>query len=1110
MKKRWALGSRFSVIALTTMLCLGLAPPAVGREQAARGAPQRQAELILEASGVTAGLIVHLGCGDGRLTGALHANEACLVQGLDADPANLARIRAYLQELGLYGKVAADSYDGRRLPYIDNVVNLLVVQDASSVNRTEMLRVLCPDGVAVLLDAELSPGDVLRKPRPAEIDAWTHFLHGADGNAVADDTIVDAPYHLQWAGGPRYARTHEGVSTVNVAVSDGKRIYYVADDAPVALPDQIPTRWALVARDAFNGVVLWKVTLGRWQARSAGSRHLFPPDLFRRLVAGERRVFATLDILGPVVAIDSTSGDTVRVFEETEGTEEILYDKGVLYLAVNPAPAEAIDRGLLAREWPLTEPKELIAVEAETGRPLWRKNDRDTIGVAPLSTAVRDGKLVFLNPREVVCLDAASGEIRWRTERRSPETRPPWGTPTLVIADGVVLCADCSDVEVGAEKQRRRGPEESEGDDAAQATEKTRSELVAYDANDGRPLWSTPCEEGSHVPNEIFVVDGLVWVGEQPGRSKQDYRTGRDLRTGEVKRTLPLSDDWVGHHHHRCYRDKATSRFILAGRTGVEFIDVASGQLSPHHWIRGICKFGVLPCNGLLYVPPNQCSCYQESLLNGFNALAPKESRVESPELRAEERLQRGPAYGNSDSQLSTLNPQLSHDWPTYRGDAARSGSTPQRLPTGLKTSWSAEISGRLTAPIVSGGKVYVAAVDRHTVYALDLESGSVRWRYTAGGRIDSPPTASGGFVVFGCRDGWVYALRAADGALVWRRLAAPCDERLVADGQCESVWPVHGSVLIEDGRVYFAAGRSSNLDGGVACSVVDLASGQPLAERRHYSRSARTGGQESLYQPFAGALLPDRELPGVLPDVPASDGRYVFLRSVAFDREFNPADQYVPHLFAAAGFVDDDWYQRLFWIYGNHLFSGLAGRGFNKSYPSVGRILVHDQERVYGYRDYTLDNEGVFAVDKTAGLGVFDSEFPPAKGAMKGGKRDAKGSKAESGGWRLDVPFYVRAMVATGDGLLLAGPPKHEPEAVRQMIASRPIDTEPLPPLLEAALAAWQGERGGWLWAVDKQSGAKFAEYPLPSPPVHDGMAVAQGRLVLCTMQGQVLCLAK
>jgi hypothetical protein len=255
--------------------------------------------------------------------------------------------------------------------------------------------------------------------------------------------------------------------------------------------------------------------------------------------------------------------------------------------------------------------------------------------------------------------------------------------------------------------------------------------------------------------------------------------------------------------------------------------------------------------------------------------------------------------------------------------------------------------------------------------------------------------------------------------------------------------------------------------------------------------------------------LLPDRELPGVLPDVPASDGEHVFLRSVAFDREFRPADKYVRHLFAAAGFVDDAWYQRLFWVYGNHLFSGLAGRGFNKGYPSVGRLLVHDADTLYGYRDYTLENEGVFAVAKGENLGVFDSEYPPSKAALKSRKRGAPREEVDATRWRLDVPFYVRAMVATGDCLLLAGPPKHRPEDAHEMIVSRPLDTDPLPPLLETALAAWQGERGGQLWVVNKEDGARQAESPLDSPPVHDGMAVAQGCLWMSTVGGDVVCFA-
>ena len=1067
---------RLAVVAMGLAGAIALAAPL-------RAEPADESQKILSASGVKGGLVVHIGCGDGRLTTKLLVNDSYLVHGLDASAESIKKARKQIEDAGLYGPVAVDSFDGVHLPYIDNLVNLAVSEDLGRVSMDEVMRVLCPDGVALVKQGGQWAKTV--KPRPKEMDDWTHFLHSAAGNAVAEDTIVDAPFHLQWVGDPRYARAHEGLGTVNVAVSNGGRIFHIADDATVALPEQIPSVWTLVARDAFNGVILWKRPLNRWQARGDSSRHNFPPDLFRRLVAAGPYVYVTLDILGSVVALDPATGKTVRVYENTEAAEEILYDNGALYVIVNAARPDDIDRRFLARTLPASAPKKIMAFEAKSGRSLWTRNDSQTVGLVPMSTAAKDGSLVFQNADQVVCLDAANGALRWQTKRQTLQKRPIWATATLVIVDDVVLSADY------------RTPGLYPANESA-------SSLIAYDLGSGEQFWEAPCEDGSHVPNEIFVADDLVWVGQQPGRSRQDYRFGRDIHTGLVKATIPLSDDWVSNHHHRCYRDKATSRFILAGRTGVEFIDLESGRITPHHWIRGICKFGVLPCNGLLYLPPNQCSCYQESLVNGFNALAPKRQMEHVKTPATVERLEKGPAYGKTEERKSQT--VGSGDWATYRCDAARSGSTAEGLAGGLNEAWRAQIEGGVTAPVIARGQVFVAAVDRHTVYALDSGSGKVRWNYTAGGRVDSPPTVANGFAVFGCRDGWVYALRAADGTLAWRYRAAPDDQRLVAHGQCESVWPVHGSVLIENNQVFFAAGRYSHLDGGIVCTIVDLETGGMILERRQYSRDEK-GREKPLYEPFDGALLPDRELPGVKPDVPASDGTHIFMCSVAFDRTFEPANEFVRHLFASAGFLNDAWYQRSFWIYGNHLFSGLAGRGFNKGYPSAGRLLVHDDDTLYGYRDYTADEEGVFAIEKTPDLGMFDSQFPPSKQNLKGGSRESKRRRSPANRWHLNVPFYVRAMIAAGESLLLAGPPKHEPEAAREAIAANAVDTIPSAGVLQKALEAWQGKHGGRLWIVDKQDGDRQAEYELRSPPVHDGMAAANGRVYISGMDGSVTC---
>ena len=388
---------------------------------------------IIKVSGVKGGLVVHVGCGDGRLTTELRINDGYLVHGLDTSAESIEKAREQIENAGLYGQVAVDSFDGTHLPYIGDLVNLIVSENLGRVSMDEVMRVLSPDGVALVKQGGEWAKTV--KHRPEEMDDWTHFLHSSTGNAVANDTIVGAPFHLQWVGSPHYARTHEGVSTVNVAVSDGRRIYYIADDSTVALPHQIPSVWTLVARDAFNGVILWKRPLNRWQALGHGSRHNFPPDLFRRLVAAGPYVHATLDILGPVVALDPATGKTIRVYENTEAAEEILYDNDVLYVIVNVARPEDIDRRLLAQTLPTSAPKKIMAFDAKTGRLLWRKNDHQTIGLVSMSTAVKDGYLVFQNADQVVCLDTANGEPRWQTKRETLQARPVWATATLVIAD---------------------------------------------------------------------------------------------------------------------------------------------------------------------------------------------------------------------------------------------------------------------------------------------------------------------------------------------------------------------------------------------------------------------------------------------------------------------------------------------------------------------------------------------------------------------------------------------------------------------------------------------------------------------------------------------------
>jgi len=157
---------------------------------------------------VKGGLIVHLGSGDGGQTAALRLNDGYLVHGLDTDAGNVEKARRYIQSRRLYGKVSVDTYDGIHLPYVDNMVNLLIADSLDRVSETEVMRVLAPCGVAMI------NGGKRVKSRPKDIDEWTHYLHDASNNAVAHDSVIGAPRHLQWHGGPKWSRHHDHLSSV--------------------------------------------------------------------------------------------------------------------------------------------------------------------------------------------------------------------------------------------------------------------------------------------------------------------------------------------------------------------------------------------------------------------------------------------------------------------------------------------------------------------------------------------------------------------------------------------------------------------------------------------------------------------------------------------------------------------------------------------------------------------------------------------------------------------------------------------------------------------------------------------------------------------------------
>jgi len=1083
-------------VATVAVLCVIASAAPASAESAAE---------LLGLSGTKGGLIVHLGCGDGKLTAQLRLGDQYLVHGLDTATDDVIAAREHITERGAYGPVSVDKWDGRNLPYADNLVNLLVAEEFENLSEAELLRVLAPKGVALV--RKQGQWKKVVKPRPPAMDEWTHYLHGADGNPVADDSVVAPPERLQWIGSPRWSRHHDHAASMSALVSASGRLFYILDEGPKASV-QLPSKWRLIARDAFNGVILWKREIEKWNTQQYPLKS-GPAHLLRRLVAIGDRVYVTLGIDAPVTALDATSGKTELTYKGTEHTREIIVSDGVAFFVADTSRSLLPDwRRKDTYVWANSRranpnwgwngrSRRILACEADSGKSLWEAE----APVAPCSLAADAKRIVFHDGSKLVCLDRRNGERLWQGE--SAPTALPVETktgPRVLLYKDVVL--------LGANDGKMSG----------------------WSATDGKKLWEQKKKPSGHQSlKDLFVVQGLAWTGAIAGSSDSGTFTGYDPFTGKTVKEFP-ADVKVHWFHHRCYPSKAAGKYLLTARNGTEFIDLTTEHWKPHHWVRGGCIYGVMPCNGMTYAPMDSCGCQLEAKIPGFKALAsggiPKFSKAS---LSTEARLERGPAYRKVEGP-----PARPGDWPTYRHDVSRSGASSAAVAADLKQLWQRRLGGRLSAPTIAAGKLFVASVDTHTLYALDARTGRLIWSYTTGGRVDSPPTYYRGFALFGSADGYVYALRASDGVLAWRFRAAPLDRRMMAWEQLESAWRVHGSVLVYDDVLYCTAGRNMYIDGGVRLIRLNPETGKLLGETVMNDTDPETGGDMHL------AYLKKTQgnnMPVAHSDILSCDGKNLWMRSqkITFDGRrleigLEPVTQQEPedfHIFCQNGFLDDSYFFRSYWTYGRRVSGGYGGWPKAGRLVPSGRILCADEGRIYGFGrkpEYMVNSSvlehQLFAADKVVTQQAID-HIAKAERAMneRSNERNASSSdwrlryffptkdlSAATFQWKLDQPTVLaRAMTVAGDKLFVSGPP----DLVDERYAFHNPDNPYVQDRLKQQAEAYEGRAGGQLWVMAKGDGNVVGRYALDTIPVFDGMAAAGDSLYVTTVDGRVICLS-
>lgn len=951
------------------------------------------------------GLCVHVGVRDGSLAVGLAGEGKNLVHGLAASHEALDRARQTIEAAGLDGVVSVEPAAGSRLPYADNLVSVLVVDNLAGqleqgFTAKEALRVLQPGGVAwlgqadgkgltlkqledVIAAAAISAADVeivereglwakIRKARPDTMDVWTHSRRDATGNAVSKDKQVAVPTGVRWVAGPNWPTGDRKAAVPGVVASESRMVYLFESEPPPGSRKDIQN--VLMARDPFNGLLLWR--------RPTSTRGK-PP-----IVCVGSRVYTVIDSGEPLVALDADNGEVLRTYELAPKPEKVLYLDGRLIVNIEDG---------------------LGCLDAESGELLWK------VEGSPKNFVAGDGR-VFVHhdasrkggPSAVASIDLKTGRELWR----QPTSEWVKGVWSLVLYyDGVL---------VGAAAKGNYG----------------------VSAADGSRLWSHEYPLIGHGGNytKIVALDGLVWVHAAAFEGEKRYAwEGLDPKSGKVAKRLAQPKDFS--MKHRCSADVATERYFLCG--SMDFADLETGEYKHFDAARNSCSVaGVLPANGLLYTFPHGCGCYP--MLRGILGLSSDETPASADVLFEGERLVKGPAYGRPADEVKGAD-----DWPMYRHDAERSGSTTAHGPETLKIAWAAEIDvnapaawteewdqregGRLSAPVVASGLAFVAAADRHQLLALDARTGRPRWTFTAGGRIDCPPTLHQGLCLLGARDGWIYCLRASDGALAWRFRAAPDEKRIVAYGQLESPWPVVGGVLVHNGLAYFGVGRHAGSDGGIFVGALDPPTGKLLWAE-----------QPEDYE-------------GV-PDVLTGSGATVQMAAWAFDAETGKDGPTKEKRLRGGrlGLLNDAWYER-----------PLAMRRNLQLWTTEeveGQIVAFNEQASASFRACT--------------------ELSSRDGTMSG---NAELSGKTKGGreWKVKLPLGVRmqAMALTPERLYVAG-----------LFVAGKSEQASQPQVRAYAL----------------KDGKLLHEAGLDAPPVHDGLIVAGDRVYVATQGGRLVCLGE
>ncbi len=562
----------------------------------------RIADEILRASGVTRGICIDLGCGDGQLARELAMRSNLHIIGISADGRQIEQARNMLARYKLYGtRVTLHVGDPSHSPYPRNVANLVIsstqLRGVSGRNDTEESQRLVRPYGGVVCSGRPGTINIRRRGDLPGAGQWTHQNGGAANTLCSDDARVRGPLETAWY--------RDGVLEIPDRHAQGpaplfSRGYLVVEGVH-----------GICCLDAYNGSSLWTYPLPNLLSDWDGVHHdVGVGDTGSNFCLSAEAAFVRTG--NHCLKIDLATGKKLAEFQtpvdvaaKDRNWGYVAYADGILFGTVLNDAHRVSPRYADIRL--RNESNLLFALDAESGDLLWKYEPlqsvrNNAIAIAGgrvylidrvISLADRidspepDGKhRPLLEPGkhpggQLLALNARTGSEEWRNGENI------FGTQLAVSRRHRTLLMYFQAVK----HKFFRLPTEVGG------------RMAAFDTQTGIRRWDQDAEYRTRpiINDNVIYSEGGAW----------DLMDGKDV-------------PWQFQRSYGCGQIAAGKHLMVFRSATLGYLDLTRDEGTENFGgIRTSCWFNAIPAGGLVLVPDGSSKCACSYQMQAWLALQP-------------------------------------------------------------------------------------------------------------------------------------------------------------------------------------------------------------------------------------------------------------------------------------------------------------------------------------------------------------------------------------------------------------------------------------------------------------------------------------------------------